>query len=257
MRVMAVVEYDGTNYAGWQRQNNAITVQQVLEEAIERATGCRVSVTGAGRTDSGVHAVGQCAHFDLETTIPADKLAYALNLVLPEDIRIRETRKVREDFHARKDAIGKHYRYTIFNAPHDCAINRHYCTHVRYALDVEAMRVAAGYIKGTHDFACFRAAGSTEMKSTVRTITEIDVKRIGDFVYLDVKGTGFLYNMVRIIAGTLLEVGRGRRKAESIVDVIASCDRNFAGPTAPAKGLTMVSVTYPYNCFLGKNRKKD
>ena len=109
-RIRLTLEYDGTNYAGWQRQINATAVQQVLEEAIERATGCTVSVTGAGRTDSGVHAVGQCAHFDIETTIPADKLSFALNLVLPEDIRIRESRKVRDDFHARKDAIGKHYR---------------------------------------------------------------------------------------------------------------------------------------------------
>ena len=254
MRVMLIVEYDGTNYAGWQRQNNALSVQQVLEEAIERATGCVVSVTGAGRTDSGVHAVGQCAHFDIETTIPADKLSFALNLVLPEDIRVRESRKVRDDFHARKNAIGKHYRYNIFNAVHDCAINRYYCTHVRYPLDVEAMKIAASYIKGTHDFACFQAAGSTEMKSTVRTVTDIDVKKIGDFVYIDVKGTGFLYNMVRIIAGTLLEVGKGRRKADSIPAVIESCDRSMAGPTAPAKGLTMVSVTYPYNCFINKNQ---
>ena len=116
MRILLNVEYDGTNYAGWQRQNNAISVQEVLEDAIERAMGQKVSVTGAGRTDSGVHAVGQCAHFDIETTIPPDKIAFALNLVLPEDIRIRESRKVKDDFHARKSAVGKHYRYIIFNA---------------------------------------------------------------------------------------------------------------------------------------------
>ena len=252
MRILLNVEYDGTNYAGWQRQNNAITVQQVLEEAIERAMGQQVSVTGAGRTDSGVHAVGQCAHFDIETTIPPDKIAYALNLVLPEDIRIRESRRVKEDFHARKSAVGKHYRYLIFNNPHDCAINRHYCAHVRYPLDVEAMKNAVKYIQGTHDFACFQAAGSTEMKSTVRTVTEITVKKVGDYIYIDVKGTGFLYNMVRIIVGTLLEVGRGRRKPESIIDTIASCSRESAGPTAPAKGLTMVSVFYPQNLLILK-----
>lgn len=247
MRILLIVEYDGTNYAGWQRQNNAVSVQQVLEEAIERAMGQCVAVVGAGRTDSGVHAVGQCVHFDIETTIPPDKIAFALNLVLPPDIRIRESRRVKDTFHARKSAIGKHYRYIIFNAPHDCAINRYYCTHVRYALDVEAMKYAAKYIKGTHDFACFQAAGSTEMKSTVRTITEITVKQAGEYIYIDVKGTGFLYNMVRIIVGTLLEVGKGRRKPEWIGEVIAGCDRENAGPTAPAKGLTMVRVFYPQN----------
>jgi len=252
MRVLLTIEYDGTKYAGWQRQNNAMSIQQILEEAIEHAMGQQVSVTGAGRTDSGVHALGQCAHFDIETTIPADKIAFALNLVLPEDIRIRESGKVKDDFHARKNAVGKHYRYIIFNSTHDCAINRHYCTHVRYPLDVEAMKAAAKHIQGTHDFACFQAAGSTEMKSTVRTVTEITVNKAGEYIYLDVKGTGFLYNMVRIIAGTLLEVGKGRRKADSIPALLESCDRNNAGPTAPAKGLTMVSVSYPQNILAVK-----
>lgn len=247
MRIMLIVEYDGTNYAGWQRQNNALSVQQVLEEAIERAMGQKVSVVGAGRTDSGVHAVGQCAHFDAETTIPPEKISFALNLVLPQDIRIRESRRVKDDFHARKSAVGKHYRYIIFNSVHDCAINRFYCAHVRYPLDVDAMNHAAKYIRGTHDFACFQAAGSTEMKSTVRTITDLTVKRAGEYIYIDVTGTGFLYNMVRIIAGTLIEVGSGRRTPESLADTIASCSREKSGPTAPAKGLTMVSVMYPQN----------
>ena len=244
MRVKLIIEYDGTNYAGWQSQNNAVGVQQKIEAAFFRLTGRQTAVTGAGRTDSGVHALGQCAHADVETTIPAEKLCYALNAILPDDIRIRESTEVSEDFHARRSAKGKHYRYTIFNAPQACAIERDYRAHIRYPLDVEKMREAAGYIKGEHDFKCFQAAGSTPVKTTVRTITALEIKKQGDVITIDVFGTGFLYNMVRIIAGTLIEVGSGKKSPGSLEEIINSKNRDNAGPTAPAKGLTLVKVFY-------------
>ena len=249
MRILLTVEYDGTNYSGWQRQKNAISVQQVLEEAIETATGTATVVVGAGRTDAGVHAFAQCAHFDTKTSIPPDKIAYALNLVLPRDIRIRESRKVSDHFHARKSARGKHYRYVIYQAPHDCAINRDFCCHIRYGLNVEAMRQAAAYLKGTHDFASFCAAGSS-VESTVRKISDLDIQQIGEHIYIDVKGNGFLYNMVRIIVGTLLEVGSGRRSALSVAQILQAKSRDAAGPTAPAKGLFLICVAYDHNLLL-------
>ncbi len=257
MRILLTIEYDGTEYAGWQRQDNAMSVQQRIEEAVLAATGQTVAVVGAGRTDSGVHALAQCAHMDIDTTIPPEKLSYALNLVLPCDIRIKESRRVPDDFHARRNAHSKHYRYTIYNAQHDCAIDRHICAHVRLPLDVESMKAAASYIKGRHDFACFQAAGSTPMKDTVRTITELDVNRAGDYITIDVKGTGFLYNMVRIIAGTLIEVGAGRRSPASIACVIESKKRENAGATAAAKGLMLVSVNYEHNSLVYRAAEKQ
>ena len=243
MRVMLTVEYDGTNYAGWQRQKNANTVQEEVERAIEKATGKFCSIAGAGRTDAGVHALGQVCHFDTDTTIPADKLSYALNLVLPEDIRIRESRRVADDFHSIKCAKRKPYRYTIYNAPHNCAVNRHYCTYVRRDLDEKLMQAGAAYLVGTHDYASFMAQG-TEVKTTVRTIYSLDVTRIGEYIYIDVIGNGFLYNMVRIIAGTLMDVGKGDKPPAWVKEVVEAKRRDAAGATAAAKGLTMMSVTY-------------
>ncbi len=246
MRIKLIIEYDGTNYGGWQKQKNARTVQETLEDAILRATGLRCLVVGAGRTDAGVHAFGQVAHFDIESSIPADKFSYVLNLVLPGDIRVRESMQVRNDFHARRDAKLKHYRYTIYNTQHASAINRATCVHVRPALDAEKMRVAANYLKGKHDFAAFQAAGST-LKGTVRTIYSITVTRIDANIYIDVMGNAFLYNMVRIIVGTLLDVGKGRTFPKEISKILESKDRTCAGPTAPAKGLVLMSVYYQNN----------
>ena len=201
-------------------------------------------VTGAGRTDAGVHALAQMAHFDTTTTIPADKISYALNLVLPPDIRIRYSKEVPEWFHARKTAKTKHYRYVIYNDEHDCAINRNFCCFIRQPLDIAAMTKAASHFKGEHDFAAFCAQGSTPVATTVRTIFECTVEKVGNYISIDVCGNGFLYNMVRIIAGTLIDVGRGRKKPEDIPKIILSKDRNNASATAPAKGLTLVSVIY-------------
>ena len=242
-RFMLIVEYDGTDYCGWQRQINGPSVQQELEEALSRLTGENVSVTGSSRTDAGVHAMGLCAHFDSATRIPPDKIAFALNTMLPPDIRIRESSLAPEGFHARYAARGKVYRYSFFNSRHDCAIGRQYAAHVPLALDERLMNEEAQALVGTHDFAAFAASGSVA-KSTVRTIYCVKVFRSGDNVTMYVLGDGFLYNMVRIIAGTLMEVGTGKREPGAIRAAIRTQDRLTLGQTAPAKGLTLMRVLY-------------
>ena len=242
-RFVLVCEYDGTAYCGWQRQINGPSVQQVLEETLARLTGEAVTVTGSSRTDAGVHALGLCAHFDSATRIPPDKLAFALNTMLPPDIRIRESGPAPEGFHARYSACGKVYRYVFFNSRHDCAIGRQYAAHVPLELDERLMHTEAQALCGTHDFAAFAASGSVAT-STVRTIYRAQVKRDGEQVMLTVLGDGFLYNMVRIIAGTLMEVGTGKRAPGAITRAIATGDRLALGQTAPAKGLTLMRVLY-------------
>ena len=242
-RFVLVCEYDGTAYCGWQRQINGPSVQQVLEETLARLTGEAVTVTGSSRTDAGVHALGLCAHFDSATRIPPDKLAFALNTMLPPDIRIRESSPAPEGFHARYSACGKVYRYAFFNSRHDCAIGRQYAAHVPLELDERLMHEEAQALCGTHDFAAFAASGSVAM-STVRTIYRAQVTRSGDTVTLTVLGDGFLYNMVRIIAGTLMEIGTGKRAPGAIARAIATGDRLALGQTAPAKGLTLMRVLY-------------
>ena len=242
-RFVLTVEYDGTDYCGWQRQINGLSVQQELEEALSRLTGEAVSVTGSSRTDAGVHAMGLVAHFDSATRIPAEKIAFALNTMLPPDIRIRESGAAPEGFHARYGACGKVYRYSFFNSRHDCAIGRQYAAHVPVPLDEKLMDEEAQALLGTHDFAAFAASGSV-VKSTVRTIYRVQVKRSGDAVTLHVLGDGFLYNMVRIIAGTLMEVGTGKRAPGAIRAAIETGDRLALGQTAPAKGLTLMRVLY-------------
>lgn len=242
-RFYLIVEYDGTAYCGWQRQINGPSVQQTLEEALARLTGESISVTGSSRTDAGVHAMGLCAHFDSATRIPAEKIAFALNTMLPEDIRIRESGPAPEGFHARYSAAGKVYRYRFYNSRHDCAIGRQYAAHVPLVLDERRMHEEAQALCGTHDFAAFAASGSAA-KSTVRTIYRVQVMRRGDEVELMILGDGFLYNMVRIIAGTLMEVGTGKRETGAIADAIETGDRLKLGQTAPAKGLALMRVLY-------------
>lgn len=242
-RFYLIVEYDGTAYCGWQRQINGPSVQQTLEEALARLTGESISVTGSSRTDAGVHAMGLCAHFDSATRIPAEKIAFALNTMLPEDIRIRESGPAPEGFHARYSAAGKVYRYRFYNSRHDCAIGRQYAAHVPLVLDERRMHEEAQALCGTHDFAAFAASGSVA-KSTVRTIYRVQVMRRGDEVELMILGDGFLYNMVRIIAGTLMEVGTGKRETGAIAAAIETGDRLKLGQTAPAKGLALMRVLY-------------
>ena len=242
-RFRLTVEYDGTAYCGWQRQINGPSVQAVLEDALTALTHAPVSVTGSSRTDAGVHALALCAHFDSATRIPPEKLAFALNTMLPPDVRIRESSLAPEGFHARYAACGKVYRYAFDNARHAHAVGRQYAAHVPVPMDAMVMDAAAQALCGTHDFAAFAASGSVA-KSTVRTIYRAQVRREGDRVTLTVLGDGFLYNMVRIIAGTLMEIGTGKREPGAIARAIATGDRLALGQTAPAQGLTLCAVLY-------------
>ena len=248
MRIALLVEYEGANYAGWQRQDNAMTVQESIEKALYRLNGNQVHLTGAGRTDAGVNALGQVAHFDTAAAIPPDKYSFALNGLLPPDIRIRRSVQVADDFHARFGAVEKAYRYAFYNARHHSALYRNLCFHVPLQLDETAMEKAAFQLVGENDFAAFMAAGSA-VQDTVRRVTNVKIWRQGDFVFYEVVANGFLYNMVRIMAGTLMEIGLGKRSADSISDLISGRDRKPAGITAPPQGLTMLWVRYEENPF--------
>ena len=242
-RIHLTVEYDGTNYAGWQRQANAMTVQEKLEIALKKLTGEIIGVSGASRTDAGVHAMGQSAHFDTESRIPADKFSYALNTMLPPDIRVVHSEEVSSEFHSRFSTKGKRYRYLFHAAPHACAIGRNTHAHVIYPLDEALMHREAQDLVGEHDFAAFAASGSV-VKDTVRTVYRCDVTREGNEIKLIVEGNGFLYNMVRIIAGTLIGVGSGNIAPGAFRRAIESKNRLDLGVTAPAHGLTLMEVFY-------------
>ena len=241
--IRLMIEYEGTAYAGWQVQENAVSIQQIIEEAIRAVTGERSRLTGSGRTDSGVHARGQVGNFFTHSKIPAERLGYALNASLPADIRIVAATEADLSFHARYHANKKEYRYTLHVGPHGTALDRRTCVHVRGPLDMEAVKKATKYLMGTHDFGAFRGAGSS-VKTTVRTIFRAEWTENRDKLYFDIVGNGFLYNMVRIIVGTLLEVGRGKRSPEDMVLLLAPAKRDDAGPTAPAKGLCLMRVYY-------------
>ena len=242
-RILLTVSYDGTNYSGWQLQENAVAVQQRLEEALEKLIHTPIRVTGASRTDAGVHALGQRVHFDTVSRIPADKYPFALNTCLPPDIRVLEGRDVPGDFHARFDAKGKRYTYRIHNASHASAIYRNITAHVPYKLDVDLMRKSLPDLLGTHDFAAFQASGGTA-KTTIRTISDIRLDQDGDLLTLTVFGNAFLYNMVRIIAGTMLDIGMGRAAPDSFQKALETRDRLALGITAPASGLELTRVYY-------------
>lgn len=242
-RILLTVSYDGTNYAGWQLQENAVAVQQRVEEALERLIHTPIRVTGASRTDAGVHALGQRFHFDTFSRIPADKYAFALNTCLPPDIRILSGREVPGDFHARFDAQGKRYTYRIHNAAHASALYRNITAHVPYKLDIPRMQNALTDLLGTHDFAAFQAAGGTA-KTTIRTLTDIQLVQDGDLLTLTVCGNAFLYNMVRIITGTMLDIGMGRKPSDAFRTALETGDRLALGITAPACGLELTHVYY-------------
>ena len=238
-----IIEYDGTGYAGWQRQLNGLSVQQVVEEALASATGSQTVIHAAGRTDAGVHAQGQVVHFDTQTTIPPGKISYALNTFLPEDIRIVSSSEVDGDFHARYGAKAKTYVYTIYNAEHASAIYRNLSAHARGGINVEDMKQAAKHIAGTHDFASFCASGS-EVDTTARTVYSLEISSEPPFIKIQITGNGFLYNMVRIIAGTLLDVGRGKLRADDVIAIMEAKDRRKASATAPACGLILKQIYY-------------
>ena len=240
-RIMLTVAYEGTAYCGWQRQNNGITVQQVLEEELSRMLGEDIQTLGCSRTDSGVHSAGNLCVFDTETRVPSDKISYALNQRLPEDISVLKSQEVPLNFHPRKWDSIKTYEYTIYNAKMRNPLYRLYSCFHYGKLDVERMQAAAGYLVGEHDFASFCSAGSMA-DTTFRTVYSCSVWREGDFIKIRISGSGFLYNMVRIIAGTLMKIGGGQWRPEQMRKIIAARDRAAAGPTAPPEGLCLMEI---------------
>ena len=247
-----VLAYDGTDYVGWQRQANGVSIQALIEDALQSIDGRAVAVAGAGRTDSGVHALGQVAAFTIERALPPDAVVRAINAHLPDAIRILSADEVPPSFHPRFDAIAKTYRYRIWNGEVVSPFERRYAWHVTGALDVDAMCAAARSIEGQHDFAAFQATGSdvatTERKVTSSLVSSperVEAANDAPLIVYEITGAGFLRHMVRTIVGTLVEVGRGRRPVKWMKEVLASRDRAAAGPTAPAAGLFLVRVDYP------------
>jgi len=284
-RIMLIIAYDGTDYVGWQMQPNGIAVEQVINKALSELLKEDIIIAGASRTDSGVHADGNVAVFDTETRIPADKICFALNQRLPKDIVCTSSCEVKPDFHPRHADCTKTYEYTIYNAVHPDPIKRRYSYFVYVPLDIDAMRQAAEYLKGEHDFASFCSAHA-QVKTTVRNIYSLDIIQ-GDeinqgdgsliekgnnedkkeaieidgpqriYVSHDIKirisGNGFLYNMVRIIVGTLVKVGYHFYPPEYVKTILDACDRTKAGPKAPAEGLKLVKIEYNPEDYLTTN----
>lgn len=242
-RVRLTVAYDGTNYHGWQIQNNGITIESELNRCLSDLLGEPVEVIGASRTDSGVHALGNIAVFDTESPMPAEKISYALNQRLPEDIRIQRSEEVAADWHPRHCESRKTYEYRIYRGEFPMPVRRLYAYFTYRSLCVEDMREAAAYLVGEHDFKSFCQTGA-QVESTVRTIYLIEVEEQGAELVIRVCGNGFLYNMVRIIAGTLMEVGQGRRAPSDMPAILDAKDRRAAGPTAPAHGLTLMRYEF-------------
>ena len=245
-RIKLTVAYDGTNYHGWQVQPNGITIEGVLNQALTDLTREPVTVIGASRTDSGVHACGNVAVFDTNTKIPPEKICYAINQRLPEDIVVQHSCEVPPDFHPRRCASKKTYEYKILNRTFPMPLHRldYYFTY--RSLDLENMRQAAAHLVGEHDFQSFCSVHS-QAETTVRTIYSLTVSREQDLVTIRVTGSGFLYNMVRIIAGTLLQVGIGERKPHEMQAILTAKNRAAAGPTAPAHGLTMIGIEFNHH----------
>ena len=241
--IKLLIEYNGTNYYGWQKQNGMDTIQGEIEKAIFLLTNEIVNVIGSSRTDAGVHAKGFVANFNTNSTIPPNKFREALNIKLPDDIVILKSEEVDSEFHARYNAKGKTYEYYILNRDVPSALMRDRTYHYKYSLDVEEMKKAANAFIGTHDFEGFKSQGSS-VKGTVRTIFDVKVEKDKELIKISVKGDGFLYNMVRIIVGTLINVGRGKIDSNEMPSIIASKDRKLAGDCVPAKGLHLKEVYY-------------
>lgn len=242
-RVKLTIAYDGTNYCGWQIQPNGITVEEVLNKALQKLTGEPILVIGASRTDSGVHAMGNVAVFDTNTTIPSERIAAALNQRLPEDIVITKSEEVPLDFHPRYCNCSKTYEYHIINTRIPVPTKRLTNYFVSYQLDLDKMRQAASYLVGEHDFVSFCNV-RTDVENTVRTITVLDILQHGEEITIRITGNGFLYNMVRIIVGTLIRVGRGFYEPGKVKEILEAKDRKAAGVTAPAHGLMLMEIRY-------------
>lgn len=239
-----VIQYEGTKYQGWQRQESTgNTIQGKFEAILSKMTGSKVQIDGSGRTDAGVHAYGQVANFKINTHMSAQEILEYINRYLPEDIGVIEIREMPERFHSRLNAVGKTYRYRIWNSDLPCVFDRRYVYEFPQKLDIEAMRRAAAYCIGRHDFKAF-TSNKKSKKSTVRTIESIEIQQSGPEIVITYKGDGFLYHMVRILTGTLIEVGQGTRRVEEMERLIDSGTREMAGALAPAKGLALMEVRY-------------
>ena len=243
-RIRTIIAYDGTDYVGWQTQPNGVAVQEVIEKAILEVTGEQTTLQGSGRTDSGVHARAQVAHFDTGARMAADKFAIALNTHLPADIRVLYSEEVSPDFHARFSAKEKQYRYFVQTGPHADVFARKYALHAYMPLDLDLMNEAAALVVGTHDFSAFMSTGR-EVETAVRTLSLSRWEKQGKFLVYTVQGNGFLYNMVRILVGTMVGMGSGRISADSMEKALSSLSRKDAGPTAPPHGLVLWRVKYP------------
>jgi len=241
--IKLVIEYDGKKFGGWQKQPTKLNIQGEIEEAIKEITGEQVELTASGRTDAGVHSLGQVANFKTNSKIDIQKFAFAINSKLKKSIVIKSAEEVEENFHARYNCKGKKYRYIINNSEQGTAIYRDLECHIPQKLNVDDMKSAIKYFEGEHDFKGFRASG-TSSKSSVRIIYKAEVLQNEDKIIIELTGNGFMYNMVRIIAGTIVDVGLGKIKAEQIPDIINSKDRTKAGKTLPAHGLYLVEVYY-------------
>ncbi|NLJ90076.1 MAG: tRNA pseudouridine(38-40) synthase TruA [Clostridiales bacterium] len=242
-RILLKVAYDGTNYNGWQKQPDVVTIEGTINETLSRILEEDISIIGASRTDAGVHALCNIAVFDTNTSIPAEKIAFALNRRLPRDIVIQESREVPLDFHPRDSESIKTYEYTILNTKFPLPTKRLYSYHVHKDINIEAMKEAAKYLEGTHDYKSFCLA-KTQVYTTVRTVYSITIDKEGDIIKFTFKGNGFLYNMVRCIVGTLVYVGRGVYPPEYVKEILEKRDRQEAGPNAPAQGLILANIEY-------------
>ncbi|MEF9952449.1 MAG: tRNA pseudouridine(38-40) synthase TruA [Clostridium sp.] len=241
--IKLIIEYDGTNYSGWQRQDNATTIEDIIEKVIRNLVKEDIKIIGSSRTDAGVHARGQVASFETNSNIPAFKFANAINARLPRDIVIVSSEEVDLDFHPRYSVKRKQYSYNIINRRINTALMRNYYAHVGYELDVDKMVKACNYFIGVHDFSAFKSQGGSTLDS-VREIYSLNITKNGDYLTILVEGNGFLYNMVRIIAGTLIDVGRGRIPEDTVGDIIKSKNRKLAGITARSCGLCLEKVYY-------------
>ena len=244
MTVKLIVSYDGTDYCGWQVQDHGVSVQQTLEDAVEKISGERVRVTGSGRTDAGVHAQGQVAHFTLSSdNVPPEKFYLALNTVLPNSVKVLSSERAEDGFNARRDAKTKTYRYSFYLSKTIKPLLDRYATQLYLDVDIEKMKDCATLLVGEHDFRGF-CSSQTEVKTTVRTIYSLEIDKQGEMLNFTITGSGFLYNMVRIIVGTLIEVGAGRIEKQAIEKMLLTGERSLGGKTYPAKGLCLLKVDY-------------
>ena len=244
MKIKLTVSYDGTDFCGWQVQPTGVSVQEVLQNAVKTLTGEDAKVTGSGRTDAGVHAEGQVAHFSVEkSTVPPEKFAKALNTLLPSSVKVLNSQRVDENFDARKSAKQKTYRYSFYVSEVELPLKERFFTRLDRLPDLEKIRQGAKKFIGEHDFACFNASGGGA-KTTVRSVYDIKVNQLENQIYFLVTGNGFLYNMVRTMVGTLLEVGYGKKQLSDLETMLKNKDRTMVGKTLPAKGLCLYTVEY-------------